>query len=207
MVLPPDMPMEDAAAMAVVADWLTERGDPRGELMQLQLHLEEAPDDARLRQAEALHLARHARALLGPLALHQTVCQLTWRRGFVVEARLTSLAREPWDRERVEPTNRLERAAHALTQLPRADTVRAVTLEQPWSWFVGRHFEAAARALRRGGLRLARLTVVVPWVDGGWGEEAALFTPDAGVVELEHGSLLLTCDARVVAQVERALWR
>ncbi len=46
MTLPP---IDDAAAMAVLADELSARGDPRGELIHLELALESTPGDARLR--------------------------------------------------------------------------------------------------------------------------------------------------------------
>lgn len=39
--------------MSVLADWLVGRGDPRGELMQLQLQLELAPEEPRLVRAAA----------------------------------------------------------------------------------------------------------------------------------------------------------
>ncbi len=50
---------------AVFADWLQEQGDPRGELMSLQLHNKD-------RQAKAL-LGKHTDYFLGSLAEHQTV--------------------------------------------------------------------------------------------------------------------------------------
>jgi uncharacterized protein (TIGR02996 family) len=206
MTTAPALRLDDPATMAVLADWLCERGDPRGALVQLQLAREERPDDARLQAAEARHVALHAKALLGPLALHQSVCRLSWQRGFVVSVALVSASRERgWARERVEPVNRLERAARALTRMPRADTVRDVRLEQPWSWFVGPHLGAAVRALCGGGLSFDRLFVATPdEVDDWWDEAPAQAA--AEVVELERGSLHVTCDARVAWWVERALW-
>lgn len=200
MTLALPLRLDDADAMAVLADWLAERGDVRGELVQLQLAREASPFDARLAQAEARHLALHAKALLGPLALHQSVCTLRWQRGFVVEATLRSEARDWqwWQRGSGEPVNRLERAVRALTRVPRAEALRALTLEQPWSTFFARYVVAAAGALRGGGLPLRRLTVRTPWDDGG---EAAMVE-----VELERRGLLLTCDARVAEPVQRALW-
>lgn len=203
MTLTLPLRLDDDAAMAVLADWLAERGDVRGELVQLQLAREQAPFDARLAQAEARHLAVHAKALLGPLALHQSVCALRWRRGFVVEAALRSESRDfHWWPRSGEPVNRLERAARALTRLPRAEALHAVTLSQPWSTFVTRHLFEAVRALRAGRLPLRRLDVVVSWPEDERWETA----PAMDTVELEHGPLSLTCDARVVAAVERALW-
>ena len=55
----------DRDAYTVFADWLQEQGDPRGELMSLQLGNKD-------KQAKAL-IARHADYFLGPLAEHVTV--------------------------------------------------------------------------------------------------------------------------------------
>jgi uncharacterized protein (TIGR02996 family) len=63
---------DDPASYAAYADWLFERGDPRGELMQVQLALEDerlsAAERARLRECEAELLAAHQAEWLGPLA-------------------------------------------------------------------------------------------------------------------------------------------
>lgn len=209
MTLALPLHLDDADAMAVLADWLAERGDVRGELVQLQLARESAPFDARLAQAETRHLALHAKALLGPVALHQSVCELRWRRGFVVAATLRSESREEgWVRERVEPVNRLERAVRALTRLPRAEALVDLTLEQPWSWFVARHVADAARGLRGCGLPLRRLVVRTPWLDDDarrawnrWSDE-----PEPGLAELEHDGLRVVADERVAGLVQRALW-
>lgn len=206
MTLALPLRLDDADAMAVLADWLAERGDVRGELVQLQLAREASPFDARLAQAEARLLALNAKALLGPLALHQSVCTLRWQRGFVVEATLRSVTRDWqwWARDSPEPVNRLERAVRALTRLPRPEALHEVTLSQPWSHFVTRHLFEALRVLRAGALPLRRLNVVLPWTD----EERRWDTvPEQGAVEVERDGLRLTCDARVAAAVERALWR
>jgi uncharacterized protein (TIGR02996 family) len=59
----------DAAAHAAYADYLAEQGDPRGELIQVQLALEDpgrpATERTRLRVREAELLKAHARAWLG----------------------------------------------------------------------------------------------------------------------------------------------
>ncbi len=63
---------DDATKYAVYADWLTDRGDPRGELIHVQLKLEDASlspaerDKIRAREAELF--AAHARDFLGALA-------------------------------------------------------------------------------------------------------------------------------------------
>jgi uncharacterized protein (TIGR02996 family) len=63
---------DDLASYAAYADWLFERGDPRGEFMQVQLALEDerrpAAERARLRAREAELLAGHQAEWLGPLA-------------------------------------------------------------------------------------------------------------------------------------------
>lgn len=57
---------------AVYSDYLTERGDPRGEFMRVQLDLEDeslsVADRKKLKKREADILAEHERAWLGPLA-------------------------------------------------------------------------------------------------------------------------------------------
>ncbi|MDQ3334283.1 MAG: WGR domain-containing protein [Myxococcota bacterium] len=55
----------DREAYAVFADWLQEQGDPRGELMSLQLGYKD-------KQAKQL-IEKHVDYFLGPLAEHQTV--------------------------------------------------------------------------------------------------------------------------------------
>jgi uncharacterized protein (TIGR02996 family) len=55
----------DREAYTVFADWLQEQGDPRGELISLQLGYKEG-------QAKKL-IEKHADYFLGPLAAHQTV--------------------------------------------------------------------------------------------------------------------------------------
>ncbi|MEZ4241225.1 MAG: TIGR02996 domain-containing protein [Myxococcota bacterium] len=59
---------DDRHAYAVYADWLTERGDPRGELIDVQLALEDAPDRPDLLAREAALLEAHGDTWLGPLA-------------------------------------------------------------------------------------------------------------------------------------------
>jgi len=77
----------------VLADWLHDRGHPRGELVALQLRAESDPT---LEAAVKAHLAAHATALLGPLALHTKIHDtsdhdaFTWRRGFIDHAHLSN---------------------------------------------------------------------------------------------------------------------
>ena len=55
---------EDMGARVVYGDWLTEQGDPRGELISLQLA---APSDKSTRKQQAL-IKKHWKKWLGPLA-------------------------------------------------------------------------------------------------------------------------------------------
>ena len=80
---------DDDHAWSVLADWLTEQGHPRGELIALQLRAETDPE-----VAEAIEhlLVAHGKPLLGPLASHQVTHDgheapaFTWRRGFIDRA-------------------------------------------------------------------------------------------------------------------------
>ena len=101
---------EDLATHLVYADWLSDRGDPWGELIALQCAREQLPRvGARARRdeldrREVVHMFEHASALWGRLG--ETVvdenCQsyafdlveATWRRGFVRAARI-SQTRDP----------------------------------------------------------------------------------------------------------------
>jgi uncharacterized protein (TIGR02996 family) len=49
---------DDVGAYTVYADWLLERGDPRGELITVQLARETAPDDAALAVLRPVRLGR-----------------------------------------------------------------------------------------------------------------------------------------------------
>ena len=81
----------DATAYSVLGDWLQDQGDPRGELIALQLAKQYLP---------ALELVeQHAAALLGPLAEHvkcydglyhkPALDAFTWKLGFIHAARMS----------------------------------------------------------------------------------------------------------------------
>lgn len=70
-------PAEDTLR-AVYADWLSERGDPRGELINLQLHRKGKPS-ARERELVSLH----GKQWLGPLAAAVLKEGQRWERGFL----------------------------------------------------------------------------------------------------------------------------
>ncbi|MFO0740989.1 MAG: TIGR02996 domain-containing protein [Labilithrix sp.] len=74
---------DDDAPRLVYADWLLERGDPRGELIVLQC----GPRTEESRRREAELLREHELQWLGAVAYVTRTRR--WRRGFVVEAELT----------------------------------------------------------------------------------------------------------------------
>lgn len=75
----------DDAPRAVYADWLLERGDPRGEFITLQLALARRANAAKQARADAL-LARHR--LEWTEALRQLSLKQRFERGFVFELEL-----------------------------------------------------------------------------------------------------------------------
>jgi len=84
----------DATGYAVYADWLQDQGDPRGELISLQLTAE-TKRDAKLAKAAAAKLEGNAGYFLGPLADHTKTYDgtgddaFTWRFGFIHAAKLS----------------------------------------------------------------------------------------------------------------------
>ncbi|HWU86359.1 MAG TPA: TIGR02996 domain-containing protein, partial [Kofleriaceae bacterium] len=70
-------------AYAVYADWLLERGEPDGELVAIQLALEDAPGDAALQARERELVAAREQELrrLFYYAVWQEICDPVWRRG------------------------------------------------------------------------------------------------------------------------------
>lgn len=205
-------PLDDAAAMAVFADQLCAQGDPRGELVQLQLGLEQRPFDARLVRAEAAHLARHDRALLGGLRTATALCQLTWRRGYVVEAKVKSLAQDPadlWPRGRVRadpPRVRLARVVRELLALESAQPLSMLTVQMPYSTFARAHLLACVEEVAQGtppALRVLAVHVLEArydddgWLNTGWHA--------AATVEDQLGELHVSVDAGLVAPVRALL--
>lgn len=77
---------EDDGPRLVYGDWLQERGDPRAQLLLLQLKPDPSGrDDARARQL----LRQYGRQWLGPLEPAIPQRTETFRRGFVAEGRVT----------------------------------------------------------------------------------------------------------------------
>jgi uncharacterized protein (TIGR02996 family) len=81
----------DAAAYLVYADWLAEKGDPRGELITVSVQLEKDPANGKLAErAKALHDA-HDAEWLGEAAGNEQIA-LTWKYGFIDTARIGGAA-------------------------------------------------------------------------------------------------------------------
>ena len=74
----------DEDAYSVYADWLQRQGDPRGELIALQLAEENDPDNPKLAAATRKYLAAHRHALAGTIARYlEPPGTLIWRFGFI----------------------------------------------------------------------------------------------------------------------------
>ncbi len=80
---------EEPAGYLVYADWLQQRGEPRGELIVVQHALAAAPRDPALRAREAALFEAHGARLLGPLALVGDA-RVDWHCGFVRAVELGS---------------------------------------------------------------------------------------------------------------------
>jgi uncharacterized protein (TIGR02996 family) len=80
---------DDLSAYLVYSDWLSEKGDPRGELIAVQAKLAETPNDAALKATEAKLLGDNATTWLGDLAgKTDEDLAVTWRLGFVDAVRI-----------------------------------------------------------------------------------------------------------------------
>jgi uncharacterized protein (TIGR02996 family) len=105
----------DRDAYAVYGDWLSERGDPRGELIAVQLGLDKNPDDARLREREKALLDANRGVWLADVPFpelrrkgEETHVEVKWRWGFL-------------DKVRIGPTE-----SHATAELDFPDTIGKV---------------------------------------------------------------------------------
>jgi uncharacterized protein (TIGR02996 family) len=81
---------EDDAERLVYADWLLQRGDPRGELIHVQCALAAGRTDIALRDRERELLDQHAAAWLGPW--HEHARRWVFRRGFLEELAIAPVA-------------------------------------------------------------------------------------------------------------------
>jgi uncharacterized protein (TIGR02996 family) len=129
-------PEEDAPRL-VLADFLLEQGDPRGELIMLQFKRRDQGLDEREHQREAALLKQHGRAWLGPLATvlswGKRYSNTRFERGFVAVADVMD-------------------SANKKLQLVARDPHWA-TVEELRGMFVGQLLETAPlRGLKRLGL-------------------------------------------------------
>jgi len=91
---------DDTESWSVYADWLQEQGDPRGELMAIQIQRAKRTDDKRLVARERALLARYRRHFFGALLketgtpgrddLHDIRVQYSLRYGFLDEVTLSN---------------------------------------------------------------------------------------------------------------------
>lgn len=124
---------DDLAAHMAYADYLSEQGDPRGELIQVQLALEDekrpAAEKRRLKQREAKLLEAHLRGWLGDLAPdlidHQNVPRWRRERGQVYRF---NLARGWLDFLHIP--NLSVACARALAHCPFARLLRGLVIEE-----------------------------------------------------------------------------
>jgi uncharacterized protein (TIGR02996 family) len=80
---------DDQEVYLVYSDWLSERGDPRGELIAVQRQLGQRPDDAELEAREQALLDANGATWLGELArLDPKDLAVTWRWGFIDAVRI-----------------------------------------------------------------------------------------------------------------------
>jgi uncharacterized protein (TIGR02996 family) len=113
----------DDAARAVYADWLQERGDPRGELIAMQLA-------GRVGPRERLLLERHERTWLGALEPIVSYSGLVFCRGFPAEL-VIGRRRHGWH-QHVGPTGReLDGSWRDVIDHPAWATVEHVTVCAP----------------------------------------------------------------------------
>lgn len=79
---------DDDGPREVLADWLIEQGDPRGELIGLQLARARGRATPTTRERERALLAEHRREWLGPIASFIRPTSAKFERGFVVRCTL-----------------------------------------------------------------------------------------------------------------------
>ena len=106
----------------VYGDWLSEQGDPRGELIAVQARLAESPDDATLKQKESELLAAHQDDWIGEFLGNlqgEGEFSCTWRYGFFEKVEMGG---DEWGE-----TNGVE-AWRALSKLASAKFLRDLTL-------------------------------------------------------------------------------
>ena len=124
---------DDDAPRLVYADWLTNRGDPRGELIAVQCALANQRTQQLLRREKELLRKHGGDWMVGARQLARA-CEM--RRGFVASIEMTArqfaAAGELFRTEPVEQLTVLEPDAHKLATLPAAPhfaRLRALTVD------------------------------------------------------------------------------
>jgi uncharacterized protein (TIGR02996 family) len=79
---------EDDGPRAVLADWLIERGDPRGELVSLQLARHRGRGTVASQRRERKLLRDHARTWMGPLEPVVSTSAFVFERGFLAACKV-----------------------------------------------------------------------------------------------------------------------
>jgi uncharacterized protein (TIGR02996 family) len=73
---------DDLNAYLAYSDWLLEQGDPRGELIAVQVALLRQPSSQEMKEREAALFEKYGDLWLGPLSRHRAK-KVTWRLGFL----------------------------------------------------------------------------------------------------------------------------
>ena len=167
---------DDDQARLVLADALQERGDPRGELIMLQVARANGVADARSERRERALLKTNLKAWLGPLARVVKTSSAVFERGFLAECvaevrnaatAQTELHHEEWATVRkvtfvrtalVTPAMRALIEASGMTddalkRLAPSGHPRLEALEMVTSRAYGSYDDALERGSPRGGLK------------------------------------------------------
>ncbi len=121
---------DNSDAYAVYGDWLAQRGDPRGELIAVQLARRTRPDDATLAERETELLDIYAYEWLGALAWpYPGEMRIKWNYGFIQDVVFT----RP-DDEDSPAHNSLLDAVRTLRTLPGLACLRDVELTGENHW-------------------------------------------------------------------------
>jgi uncharacterized protein (TIGR02996 family) len=199
---------DDVERHLVLADRLQASGDPRGELIALQLkHAQAAvagsPSARSLERAAERHLKAHAKRLLGGLWTATSSSQFTWRLGFIRAATLwtTAVALPPTLGRRVPKlrANKLLKLVDELLDHESAALLERLTLatsfnSQVFLW------DAAARVAQGAPqtLRVLALRDLYERALPDWDTQLALTTRWRGrPLELKSDSLSLQAVAEL----------
>lgn len=120
-------------AEEIYADWLSDAGDPRGELAQIQLRLANDPKNKDLKKAEKELLKQHQDAFLGKLAGLGDVAELEWKAGFITKARIANSYHRSRDfgnedEPESKPEVDIEQLVEELVTMPSGRFLRELTV-------------------------------------------------------------------------------